>query len=274
MTVDALLAQLNKVRKSGDGYVARCPAHEDRSPSLSITMKDGKTLLYCHAGCDVESIVDALGLTLSDLMPPKPSRPRSPDSKFAAIWNAAIPCEIHPYLRTKRVRSYGLRQNSEGLLLIPMRDVDGKLHGLQRIWPDGDKRHMKGSKVRGHFFQIGELGDRGKLATHLVICEGYATGASIYEALGWFTIVAFDASNLEPVAGNLRQVYRRERFVFAADNDRDNRGNPGVTKATAAAKRYGGIAVWPQFRRGDSGTDWNDLEALYGMEAVEQLYEY
>ncbi len=56
-------------RKTGAGrWQARCPAHDDRNPSLSITAKgNGDVLIHCHAGCDVEDVVAAVGLTLADL---------------------------------------------------------------------------------------------------------------------------------------------------------------------------------------------------------------
>ena len=57
-------------RRVGREWSARCPAHEDRHPSLSLTRgRDGRALLHCHAGCPIESVVSALGLTVRDLMP-------------------------------------------------------------------------------------------------------------------------------------------------------------------------------------------------------------
>lgn len=72
MRVDALLTRLDRVRQSGPGrWVACCPAHEDKSPSLSIReLADGRVLLHDFAGCDVGEIVAAIGLELSDLFPP------------------------------------------------------------------------------------------------------------------------------------------------------------------------------------------------------------
>ena len=55
-----LLAQLKGVARSGDGWTARCPAHDDRHNSLSIHHRDGHWLLKCHAGCGWQEIVDAL----------------------------------------------------------------------------------------------------------------------------------------------------------------------------------------------------------------------
>ena len=70
MEVTAILSHLEGVRKSDGGWSARCPAHEDRRSSLSIsTGDDGKILLHDHAGCSTEEIVAKLGLRMADLMP-------------------------------------------------------------------------------------------------------------------------------------------------------------------------------------------------------------
>jgi hypothetical protein len=61
------VVDLQGLRREGRGYVACCPAHEDRSPSLSLAERDGRLLVHCHAGCTPEAIVAALGLRLSDL---------------------------------------------------------------------------------------------------------------------------------------------------------------------------------------------------------------
>lgn len=69
MTIETLISRLDGVKKTGaDRYLARCPAHDDRSPALSIReIDDGRVLLHCFAGCDVESVLDAIGLEFSDL---------------------------------------------------------------------------------------------------------------------------------------------------------------------------------------------------------------
>lgn len=69
--VSRVLERLEQVRRVGKGWQARCPAHEDRKPSLSVDQgQDGCVLLKCHAGCSVEAVVKAMGLRLSDLFPP------------------------------------------------------------------------------------------------------------------------------------------------------------------------------------------------------------
>lgn len=68
--INDLLNRLSKVKQTGSGkWVACCPAHEDRSPSLSIRQADDKILIYCFAGCDVDDVVGSVGMSLSDLMP-------------------------------------------------------------------------------------------------------------------------------------------------------------------------------------------------------------
>ena len=60
--IDAVLEKLDKVRRCGNGWTARCPVHEDKNPSLSICERSGKLLVHCHAGCDYRDIFTALGI--------------------------------------------------------------------------------------------------------------------------------------------------------------------------------------------------------------------
>lgn len=69
--LDRILSQLDKVRGRNGNYTACCPAHKDRSPSLSLReTSEGKILLHCHGGCSVDQIAGALGVDLSELFPP------------------------------------------------------------------------------------------------------------------------------------------------------------------------------------------------------------
>jgi hypothetical protein len=75
MTFNEILTRFPDARQTGNEWTARCPAHDDADPSLSIsTGDDGRTLLYCQAGCSTESVVAALDLTMADLFPPKDAR--------------------------------------------------------------------------------------------------------------------------------------------------------------------------------------------------------
>ncbi len=69
MNLNDFLAHLKQVRRSGDSWTARCPAHDDRIPSLNIREKDGKILVHCFAECTVEAICAALRIEVRDLFP-------------------------------------------------------------------------------------------------------------------------------------------------------------------------------------------------------------
>ncbi|WP_215876579.1 hypothetical protein HF292_007450 [Acidithiobacillus ferruginosus] len=69
--IDAVLHRLDRVKRTAPGkWIALCPAHDDRRPSLSIReADDGRVLLKCWSGCGAAEIVSALGLSLADLFP-------------------------------------------------------------------------------------------------------------------------------------------------------------------------------------------------------------
>ena len=73
MDVNDFLKRLEGVRQSGNGWEARCPAHNDHDPSLSVAIGDDRRILVkCHKRCSTEEIVSAMGLTMSDLFQDKP----------------------------------------------------------------------------------------------------------------------------------------------------------------------------------------------------------
>lgn len=194
------------------------------------------------------------------------ARQREEADKAAARWQAASTPGAHPYLTRKGIKAHGIRQDGEALL-IPLRDTAGALHSLQTITPDGEKR-FKG-RMKGCYHSIG------KPAGRLIVCEGYATGASIHEATGEAVAVAFNAGGLLPVALALRNKYPGLAIVLAADDDHLSEGNPGMSKATEAAQAVGGRLAVPSFPagRGDKHTDFNDLHQLAGLEAVKACLE-
>jgi len=92
MTYDDFLSHLQGVKQSGSGATAKCPAHDDDNPSLSISMgDDGKIILHCHAGCTNENIVETLGLKLSDLFLPKPAKAKITRVKIDTIYDYEEP---------------------------------------------------------------------------------------------------------------------------------------------------------------------------------------
>ena len=83
----------------------------------------------------------------------------------------------HPYFKAKQIKPHGINELGN-TLLIPVTDKKQKIYGLQRIYPDGQKRFTIGTSKAGHFFTF-----KGDVDT-IYLCEGFATGASIHEATG------------------------------------------------------------------------------------------
>ncbi|VWX60030.1 conserved hypothetical protein [Burkholderiales bacterium 8X] len=182
-----------------------------------------------------------------------------------ALWEAVVPVVAHPYLTAKGVKPYGVRADSHQLF-VPMRDTSGKIFSLQTIGPDGTKRFMPGGRVRGCYHSIGRPSGR------VLVCEGYATGATIHEATDAAVAVAFNAGNLLPVALALRAKYPCLTIIVAADDDWKTAGNPGLTAAKHAARAVGGKVAVPNFgalKRNDKHTDYNDLAQLAGMARIQ-----
>lgn len=157
------------------------------------------------------------------------------------IW-AKLPVEGHSgYLQRKQVAGVGVRY-SRGSVVVPLRRIDtSALMGLQFIREDGSKLFLTGTAKEGAGHVLGEL----EGAEAAFVAEGYATAASVYMAVQRPVVCAFDAGNLLPVGKALRAQYPHLKLIFAADNDEQTPSNPGVTKATAAAKAVGGKVVIP-----------------------------
>jgi putative DNA primase/helicase len=182
----------------------------------------------------------------------------------AGIWEQAKPAASdHPYLTAKGVRPHGTRQHGAALL-IPGFNASGDLQTLQSIDGTGSKKFYPGGKAAGAYCLIGEP----QAGQALYIAEGYATGATIHETTGGAAVaIAFNAGNLKAVAEALAELHPEARIVIACDNDAATEGNPGLSKGIEAARAIGAAYCLPTFTRG-AGTDFNDLQAAEGREAV------
>jgi putative DNA primase/helicase len=172
----------------------------------------------------------------------------------------------HPYLVRKAVQPHGdIHQNARALA-IPLRDVDDVVHSLQFIYADGEKRFLTGGRVEGCCFTIADAGNG-----PMILCEGLATGLSIFEATGHAVYCAMHCGNLLAVARALRSKWPERDIIIGADNDKFTEGNPGVTKATEAAKAIRARLALPRFKTPKTkGTDFNDLHQLEGANAVKE----
>lgn len=221
--------------------------------------------------------------------------------RCAELWEKAgetPAAEGVPYLQRKGVQGLGLRYLRDGTALVPMRDVTGKLWSLQRLLPadlvDKESGEVIGCKLYGPpprkggrdkvrsrktglFHLVGLPADADHLAVSLVlVCEGYATGASLHQATGHPVAVAFDGGNLRHVVGMLNGRFPAARLLICGDDDKPTeargKGNPGRKSAAAAAReiRAAGAVARVVFPEGlpDGGSDFNDLHQSAGLAAV------
>jgi putative DNA primase/helicase len=194
--------------------------------------------------------------------------------KAQAIWNSACPAPAdHPYLIRKQVKPYILQITTwqrtlkddqgnrhqvsiDNTLLAPMYDSSGAIRSLQAIFPEKhplferDKDFLPGAARAGLFSWIGPKTDT------VLIAEGYATAATLHQESGFRVYIAFTANNLMAVGLMVREKLPSADIVFCADNDLKTKGNPGLTKATAAAEIVGGSVAVPPI-----AGDFNDYHS-------------
>lgn len=188
------------------------------------------------------------------------------------LWPTFAECpETHGYIARKQIKTHGARV-SKGRVVVPVQRGP-ELVGLQFIPEVGDKKFLAGTPVKGSYFLIGP-----EPKDIVCICEGYATGASIHEVMGWPVVVAFNDSNLVPVALHWRELNRDLRILVAADNDQWTEKpiqNPGLHYARLAAGQTRGEVRVPEFKPGFAGkpTDFNDIATLYGPGEVKLQLE-
>ena len=208
------------------------------------------------------------------------------------LWASAKPVTDHPYLKRKLVKSHGLRVGTweaigedgktwatiENALLVPLRDEKRELVSLQAILPNSenplkrDKDFIKGGKKSGCYHGFGRPPEDGK-RHKIIIGEGYATMASVYEATGFMCVVAFDSGNLPTVGAIIRSKYPDADIVIAADNDHKNKKNAGLESARKTAVEINATIALPEHGGNDDITDFNDIHVLKGIEYVKSAFD-
>lgn len=188
--------------------------------------------------------------------------------KARRIWEKARDAtDDNPYCMAKGVKPYGLKEfKDERTLIVPLRNSDGQLVSVQFIYADGTKRFQTGGAKRGCYYSFGP-----KPVDRIIVAEGFATAASLFDATGLPVAVAFDCGNLKPVALAVKaNLPNGCKIIVAADDDAETAGNPGVIAATDAAKAVNGLLAVPDFGddRPEGASDFNDLAQHAGLEAV------
>ena len=243
MEIDSILSRLRKVRKSGQGWTACCPAHDDKNASLSVKVTEtGRLLAYCHAGCSFEAILESLGLGRERFTPsPRPietgpsKEQLEAQGKAVRLWTNARPAnKDHTYLIRKNILPHHARQIGDSLV-IPLQDSGGNIWNLQFIHPDGTKRFLRAGATKGLFTVIGDPTETGRL----YLGEGWATCCTIHELTGSPVVVAFSAHNLPPGAMIIRRAFPQAEIVWAADDD-----PAGVQVSEQAARAVHGLVAY------------------------------
>lgn len=203
MTAAELAARLG-ARRSGSGWLARCPAHDDRTPSLSITeASDGRVLLKCHAGCSFDSIAKALELDSRALMGPsgrnggRPIGKSKPDpgtkDQLAEALGKVCPLPGSPGAEYMRSRGFELSEClctrftpdlcGRPAVCWPIDDYEGRrvaLHGRHTDGRDNPKAHTVGALKDGVFWLPGT--DACRDASELAILEAPLDALAMHHA--------------------------------------------------------------------------------------------
>ena len=212
------------------------------------------------------------------------------------VWKKSSPTGDSEYLQRKQVEPHGVRFSDKGAVIVPMIDAHDTIRGLQFILPRGHERYAKtgrdkefwpkGLQMQATYHLIGK-----HPRDILLIAEGYATAATLYEATGLPVAVVWTANNILPACQALNKKYRRARQLICADDDwlqkcagcgqytqvvtencqhcgePHRKSNAGIINAQAAAVTVGGSWLCPVFsspRLDDKKgpTDFNDLHVM------------
>jgi putative DNA primase/helicase len=276
MTLDVLLARLKRVRRSGNGYVALCPAHDDRHHSLSITQSNDRILLHCFADCTVEMICEAFGIGVKDLFHAagRANANWTDDQRreyARRIWERSKPAGrtvVETYLRNRGIGDAPIPQSIRltdsvthvdygwpfPALTAGLQNVGGQFAGvsLTLLCADGsdkapvglgEERVMYGP-IRGAAVRLSAPGEL------LAIGEGIETMLSVQQSAGIPCWAALTATNLVHV----RLPDSVGEVIVCADADAT-----GLRAAQEAARRLIGEGRRVRIARPGFGKDFNEM---------------
>ena len=270
-----ILERCDSVKPRGlDAWIALCPAHEDKTPSLSVRKgEDNRILLHCHAGCDVEEIVESMGLTMSDLHPTggeqalsisfnnsnqASTKPASSDPIATAViekLHQQLDDQQRDYLRTERILTdevierYRLgfeERGSSRRLTIPIADEEGFYRDIRRWLPtearqanDSKMLHWKSGYGAARLFPADQL-----QTSELILCEG---------ELDALALISHDIAAITATCGAstwpdaLSGAFAGKSVTILLDND--DAGQQGAEKRAESLSAHGvkvRIAQWPK----------------------------
>lgn len=287
------------LKRRGATLIGLCPFHMERTPSFAVYPEEQRfhcfgcgahgdifDFLQAQEGLDIRAAAERLtGGNFPVMSEARVVELRARQARFEAEqaerrklaadqmrlrWAGADPTySSHPYLTAKGIRPNGTRLDREHIL-VPLFDAAGELTSLQSIDPAGHKLFEAELPVAGSAFVMGTPIPMAKAP--VLVCEGFATGASLHEATGRTVVVTFNAGNLTKVAERLVAAFPKTRWVVAGDDDRHKTPNVGREAAGKAAEVLRCEAVFPVLPEGHLGTDFNDMAQLSCHEAVAALF--
>lgn len=281
-----IIGQAIKLQKSGREWKACCPFHDEKTPSFYVV--PDKAFAHCY-GCgwhgdvidfirDYQKVSSSEAVAMLTNGGAQYARDESPEAaaqravimeqraeadrirremataEARATWEAAGRADPHhPYLVRKQVEPHMARQHGDGRLLLPILDAAGEIISVQFIADDGGKKFTPGAPTGGGRAYIGINMGR------TIVCEGFATGASIYEAIPDQVCIAYSLNNMERLA---RELHAEGRAIVLASD-----GGNAAARMTALGRELDvPVVVPPDLPNG--GNDFNDLAAAAGVDAV------
>lgn len=165
------------------------------------------------------------------------------------------------YLIAKGLNGFVFPVLPDGRLLLALVDESGAVTAAQTITPQGEKRLLPGSAMRGAFHEINARQN----ASTVIIAEGLATALTVsLMRPNAVSVVAVSAVNLPHVAGAVRRKYPQAQIIIAADNDiHSDKPNAGKEAAEKAAKSVSGWVALPPTQE---KADWDDYRQQNGLE--------
>lgn len=291
--VDRLIDGLGG-RRSGTGWAARCPSHDDRNPSLSISTREGRVLVHCHSGCEQASVLDALRRLA--LWPEAPQAPRSSHAPrqrpqpvllpvnhglrdyALRLWEEALtlrdkawPPVMMAYFRSRglepfdpclRLRFHPRAPHGAGrhhpAFLALVTDLEDQTQGIQATFlkEDGSGKADVDPPRKTYGSATGGSVRLLEGDDVLIIGEGIESTLSAMQVAGEGGYALLGSSGLKNI--RLPEVYRQRRVIIAADNDANGTGQRAACEAARRLVQEQGFVDVRLVMPPKVGEDFND----------------
>ena len=228
MHLGQIFPNLSGLRKGGDGYVAKCPAHDDRKASLSIAEVPGRILLKCHAGCETETIVRQLGITWKDLFDKSIKSP-----SFHSLGNSRDRASTKPDFGNQSVR-YFSSPHAKVHQIYPYVDAEGRLqYENVRFYPKDFRPRRYDVKGKAVWnlegverlpYRLPDIIKAREKSQDIFLCEGEKDADAMHE-------LGFVASSFKNWNESFNKYIEGGHVVIVQDHDQ-----PGAVQANEAAR--------------------------------------